>query len=673
VGDEAAFDGLLPEGFALISQRGDAFGERLLAAAEDILACGFGAVCLIDSDSPTLPQAALVQAVDELLRPGDRVVLGGSDDGGYYLIGLKRAHKEPFERITWSTASVYAETVERCREAGIELVELPVWYDVDDAETLAVLERELVEGVRPEFATVDGYAAEATREFLVRRQSESIPPHSSAMKLPMNGPPRDLWRAWVTNGVLCLLGFGLLLLTREYVWEYGGVGHFVIGGSGCSGWSVWLYVAALAVVWTQPVTRATFGIVIGFAVALRAAILFVPPFSSSDMYRYVWDGIVQHAGVNPYRYVPGDKALAFLRAPYQDVYDGINRRDYAHTIYPPVAQMVYWLVTFVSPTVIGMKAAMVGFECVGTGALLALLRAMGRRREEIVMYAWCPLLVWEIAGGGHVDAVVIAFVSLALLFRYRDQRWLTALFFALAVFTKFYPIVLFPAVYVRGDWKLPAVLAAVGAAGYAVYSSVGTGVFGFLSGYSKEEGIDSGARFFLLEWAQRVKGLESLPVSAYVVFCVAVLGALSVWAWRYASVEFPSRAKALSLLSDSTDGLKAVPSKAVPSEGRSRFPAGMTKKEVIPKFLRAAMMLGFAMMLLFSPHYPWYIVWLVPLLLLAPNLPLLAYVLGFFYLFTTQLADPGPKMFLLNEILYGGTAAMMLVSWGWSVVKKQRI
>jgi hypothetical protein len=368
------------------------------------------------------------------------------------------------------------------------------------------------------------------------------------------------------------------------------------------------------------------------------------------MYRYVWDGIVQHAGVNPYRYVPGDPALASLRAPYQDVFDNINRRDYAHTIYPPVAQMVYWLVTFVSPTVTGMKAAMAGFECVGAGALLALLRAMGRRREEILLYAWCPLLVWEIAGGGHVDAVVLAFVSLALLFRYRERRWLTALFFALAVFTKFYPIVLLPALYVRRDWKLPAVLVALGAAGYAVYSSVGAGVFGFLSGYSKEEGIDSGARFFLLDWAQRVHGSESLPVSAYVVFCIAVLGGLSVWAWRNASVE-------------NCGGY----------EDRSRFPAGMTtRKAKTPKFLRAAMMLGFALILLFSPHYPWYIVWLVPLLVLGPNLPLLAYVLGFFYLFTTQLAEPGPKLFLLNEILYAGVAVAMVVAWAWSVWKSRQ-
>jgi rSAM/selenodomain-associated transferase 1 len=167
VGDEGLFDGLLPESFALIAQRGDAFGERLLAAAEDILSCGFGSVCLIDSDSPTVPAEAFAQAVAELAKPGDRVVLGPSDDGGYYLIGLKKAHREPFERITWSTSAVCAETCERVREAGLELVLLPRWYDVDDGATLAVLRDELIGGVRPGFATVAGYGAPHTRGFLM--------------------------------------------------------------------------------------------------------------------------------------------------------------------------------------------------------------------------------------------------------------------------------------------------------------------------------------------------------------------------------------------------------------------------------------------------------------------------------------------------------------------------
>jgi rSAM/selenodomain-associated transferase 1 len=166
VGDEALFAGLLPHTFALVPQRGDGFGERLLAAATDILAIGYGAVCLIDSDSPTVPAAAYYQAVEVLAQPGDRVVLGPSDDGGYYLIGMKQPHAAPFERITWSTGSVYAETVERCREARLDVVTLPTWYDVDDAATLEVLRAELLEEQEPAFATIRGYAAPHTRDLL---------------------------------------------------------------------------------------------------------------------------------------------------------------------------------------------------------------------------------------------------------------------------------------------------------------------------------------------------------------------------------------------------------------------------------------------------------------------------------------------------------------------------
>jgi rSAM/selenodomain-associated transferase 1 len=167
VGEEHLFDGLLPENFALIAQRGDAFGERLLAAAEDILACGYGSLCLIDSDSPTVPAEAYAQAVEALARSGDRVVLGPSADGGYYLIGMKHAHAAVFERINWSTDTVAAETRERARMAGIEVVELPMWYDVDDAATLAILRGELLMGMAPGFAMEAGYPAEHTRNFLL--------------------------------------------------------------------------------------------------------------------------------------------------------------------------------------------------------------------------------------------------------------------------------------------------------------------------------------------------------------------------------------------------------------------------------------------------------------------------------------------------------------------------
>jgi alpha-1,6-mannosyltransferase len=433
-------------------------------------------------------------------------------------------------------------------------------------------------------------------------------------------------RAWATNVVLCLLGVGLVGLARQFVAEQR---RFSIGFSGVSGWSDVLFVAAVIVVVTQPVNRATVWIVLGFAVAMRAMVLRTEPFLSTDIYRYVWDGIVQHAHISPYRNVPGDPVLSFLQARHQDVFDKINRRDYAHTIYPPAAQMIYWLVTFFSQTVQGMKVAMFGFECVTAGALIALLRLMGRRITDVLLYAWCPLLVWEIGGAGHVDAAVYCFAVLALLFRYREQPIGTGLFLGLAVMTKFYPLVLFPALYRRGDWKMPAMLLAVCAVGYGAYASVGKLVFGFLGGYAQEEGLDSGTRYFLLDYAQRLPGLHWLTKTDYLIVCVAVFAAISWWAWRYASVE----------------------------------PLGADRRARRPAYLRAAAMLAFALMLLFSPHYPWYIAWLAPLFALAPGLPLLAYIVSFFYLFTTSLAVPGPKMFLLNERMYGVVVTAMAVSW----------
>jgi rSAM/selenodomain-associated transferase 1 len=173
VGDEALFDGILPDTFTLIPQRGDGFGERLLAAAQDILACGYASVCLIDSDSPTVPAAAFEQAVKELARPGDRVVLGASDDGGYYVIGMKTAHPEPFQQINWSTSTVYAETVAAIQAKGIELIELPTWYDVDDGATLAVLTDELLRDTPPPFAKTVGYPAPNSRQFLQHRARQT--------------------------------------------------------------------------------------------------------------------------------------------------------------------------------------------------------------------------------------------------------------------------------------------------------------------------------------------------------------------------------------------------------------------------------------------------------------------------------------------------------------------
>lgn len=143
LGSEDFFRALLPGGFKLLPPKESGIGRSLFHSAQDLLAAGYRSVCLVNSDSPTLPTDFLVETVNRLNQPGDRVVLGPSTDGGYYLIGLKKFHARLFEEIDWSTERVYDQTIAHAREIGLEAVALPEWYDVDDHATLAMLLREI--------------------------------------------------------------------------------------------------------------------------------------------------------------------------------------------------------------------------------------------------------------------------------------------------------------------------------------------------------------------------------------------------------------------------------------------------------------------------------------------------------------------------------------------------
>lgn len=168
-GTEAWFDGHIADGTGLVLADGappmpdnvQGFGRCLLHAAQSILGAGFGAACLVNSDSPTLPTLFLVEAARALLAPGERVVLGPADDGGYYLLGMKQAHAHLFADIAWSTNSVAAATRARAADIGLPVVMLPPWYDVDDAESLGRLMADDVDDKR-------AYAAPATRACLAR-------------------------------------------------------------------------------------------------------------------------------------------------------------------------------------------------------------------------------------------------------------------------------------------------------------------------------------------------------------------------------------------------------------------------------------------------------------------------------------------------------------------------
>jgi rSAM/selenodomain-associated transferase 1 len=145
----ALFEGLAP-GFRLLPQRGRDLGARLRAGFEALFAEGHQGALAIDSDTPTLPPAFLAQAVERIADPATDLVLGPSEDGGYYLIGLRALHAELFEGMPWSTARVMPETLRRAAGLGLSVAQLPPWYDVDVAPDLERLRRALAGSDGPE-------------------------------------------------------------------------------------------------------------------------------------------------------------------------------------------------------------------------------------------------------------------------------------------------------------------------------------------------------------------------------------------------------------------------------------------------------------------------------------------------------------------------------------------
>ena len=275
---------------------------------------------------------------------------------------------------------------------------------------------------------------------------------------------------WITNAILAFLGAGMLAFTKQLIAGFHTfLDRFFRGcrlvrdslRHGCSGSSI------------MPTDRFTLILVIGFGIAFRLVTLLPEPFMSSDIYRYAWDGVVQHARISPYRYVPGDPALSFLRNPNHDLFEHINRRDYAHTIYPPVAQFLFYCITWFNASVTFMKLAMILFEGITVYAIMELLNAFGRRKEKSLLHAWCPLLIWEIGSSGHLDSAAMAFIALALLARLRQQPVRTGLFLGAAILIKFYPLVLVPALWQRKDLRMPSTLAVLTVASYACYAGVG--------------------------------------------------------------------------------------------------------------------------------------------------------------------------------------------------------
>lgn len=193
-----------------------------------------------------------------------------------------------------------------------------------------------------------------------------------------------------------------------------------------------------------------------FAALFRVSLLPTEPSLSDDLYRYIWDGRVQLAGVSPYRHAPEDPALGALRDP---LYHKINHRS-VRSIYPPTSQLVFRLFATVAPGVLGFKLGLCALELMAVALLARLLVMLGRSVAPLPLYAWNPLVVVETAASGHAESLAALLLMLGLTLLLRQRRVAAGALLGAAILAKLYPAFCAPA------WlpslRRPGLLALVG-------------------------------------------------------------------------------------------------------------------------------------------------------------------------------------------------------------------
>lgn len=372
--------------------------------------------------------------------------------------------------------------------------------------------------------------------------------------------------------------------------------------------------------------RPALAVIAAVAVALRLALLPVAPHLSTDAYRYVWDGRVQAAGINPYRYIPEDPALAALRD--DAIYPNINRRDVAVTIYPPAAQVLFLGVALAGGGLLAMKLVMLAAEAVVVAVLLAMLARFGRPAVRILAYAWHPLAVWEIAGSAHVDAAMLALVMLGLWVGVvAGRRVAGAAILAVATLVKPFALLALPAVWRPWDWRAPAVAVAVAGLLYLPYLSVGAGVLGYLPAYLGEERIADGEGFWAIAALQAVFGPLPWARPLYLAASAMLVGGLAL-ALPFARPTTPEAA------------------------------------------LRRLFWLAFAFLTVLSANWPWYNLLLMPFLVLFGPGPAWVATVGGFILYEEIWADFDIAP-LLRETLLNLAVLASLAATAWRAFQKE--
>src|SRR5712692_1903857 len=286
-----------------------------------------------------------------------------------------------------------------------------------------------------------------------------------------------------------------------------------------------LYLAAVRLVLRRRAPdRVLLGIILGGGLVFRLVLVPTPVVLSSDIYRYLWDGRVQWAGINPYRYPPAARELLALRD--AQVHPQINRPT-KRTVYPPGMEALYRVVFGLAPdSIVGWRLFIIAGDVATTALLLVLLGRSGAPAATVIVYAWAPLAVFEGAQAGHVDFAILPFILLALLWRQEGRMTLSGLSLGVAVAMKLYPAVLLFAWRRRGEWRLPLACGAVVAAGYLAYlPGAGIAMLGFLPEYfGSAEDFNIGLRFFLTD-AVGLEG-EVARGTVMLLLCLALLAVL---------------------------------------------------------------------------------------------------------------------------------------------------
>lgn len=361
-------------------------------------------------------------------------------------------------------------------------------------------------------------------------------------------------------------------------------------------------------------------LILGVGLVLRLIVLAVPPLLSDDIFRYVWDGRVTAAGINPYRFVPADPALSGLRD--DAIYPFINRADYAVTIYPPVAQVFFLLVTRLSESVVAMKIALVACEGVTVAAIIGLLRRLGQPSVGVIAYAWHPLPVWEIANNGHIDGLMVAPMMAGLwLGLARGKALPGAAIVTLGALAKPFALLALPVLWRPWDWRMIGVVTAVVIAAYGPFLSVGRGVIGFLgSGYLGEQRLDSGEGFWALRAWRSLFGTLPGDTIAYLALALLLVALLAIR-------------------------------------------AGFRQNRNVRSSIRDAASVLLVFLVLLSPDYPWYFLPVVPFLALTGGATGWALTVGGFLLYDVIPGDPQIPFVLRAAVFNGLVLAAALYGW----------